>query len=78
MNKTVFLIIVLLAVVITAFFATISPLYTILVLAGLAAIGFFIEAITTKSSKQDYYYEEPYEPTEIDCWDGDGTENFTP
>lgn len=79
MNKTLFLIIVLLAVVITAYFATISPLYTIIVLAGLAAIGFFIEAITTKSSKQDYYHEEePFEPTEADCWDGDGSENYTP
>ena len=77
MSKTLFLIIVLLAVVITAFFATISPLYTILVLCGLAAIGFFIEAIVTKSSKQDYV-EEPFEPTAKDCWDGDGTENFTP
>lgn len=77
MNKILFLITVLIAVVITAFFANLYPLYTIIVLAGLAALGFFIEAVVTKSSKQDYV-EEPFEPTEADCWDGDGTENFTP
>lgn len=77
MNKILFLITVLIAVVITAFFANLYPLYTIIVLAGLAALGFFIEAIVTKSSKQDYV-EEPFEPTEADCWDGDGSENFTP
>ena len=76
MNKTLFLIVVLIAVVITVYFANLYPLYTIIVLAGLAAVGFFIEAIVTKSSKQDY--EEPFEPTEADCWDGDGSENFTP
>ena len=78
MNKTLFLILVIIAVVITVYFANSYPLYTIIVLAGLAAVGFFIEAVVTKSSKQDYYYEEPFEPTEADCWDGDGTENFTP
>lgn len=77
MNKILFLITVLIAVVITAFFANLYPLYTIIVLAGLAALGFFIEAVVTKSSKQDYV-EEPFEPTEADCWDGDGSENFTP
>lgn len=77
MNKTLFLIVVLIAVVVTVYFANMYPLYTIIVLAGLAAIGFFIEAIVTKSSKQDYV-EEPFEPTEADCWDGDGSENFTP
>ena len=77
MNKTLFLIVVLIAVVITVYFANLYPLYTIIVLAGLAAVGFFIEAIVTKSSKQDYV-EEPFEPTEADCWDGDGSENFTP
>ena len=77
MNKTLFLIVVLIAVVITVYFANMYPLYTIIVLAGLAAVGFFIEAIVTKSSKQDYV-EEPFEPTEADCWDGDGSENFTP
>ena len=77
MNKTLFLIVVLIAVVITVYFANMYPLYTIIVLAGLAAIGFFIEAIVTKSSKQDYV-EEPFKPTEADCWDGDGSENFTP
>lgn len=77
MNKTLFLIVVLIAVVVTVYFANMYPLYTIIVLAGLAAVGFFIEAIVTKSSKQDYV-EEPFEPTEADCWDGDGSENFTP
>ncbi len=65
MNKTLFLIVVLIAVVITVYFANMYPLYTIIVLAGLAAVGFFIEAIVTKSSKQDYV-EEPFEPTEAD------------
>ena len=51
MNKTLFLIVVIAIAITTAFFATISPLYTIIVLAGLAAIGFFIEAIVCKSSK---------------------------
>ena len=77
MTKTQFLIVVLIAVVVTVYFANMYPLYTIIVLAGLAALGFFIEAIVTKSSKQDYA-EEPFEPTEADCWDGDGSENFTP
>ena len=77
MTKTQFLIVVLIAVVVTVYFANMYPLYTIIVLAGLAALGFFIEAIVTKSSKQDYV-EEPFEPTEADCWDGDGSENFTP
>ena len=77
MNKALFLIVVLIAVIATVYFFNLYPLYTIIVLAGLAAIGFFIEAVVTKSSKQDYV-EEPFEPTEADCWDGDGSENFTP
>ena len=77
MNKILFLAVMIAVAAITAYFGTVYPLYTILVLAGLAAVGFFIEAIVTKSSKQDYV-EEPFEPTEADCWDGDGSENFTP
>ena len=77
MNKILFLAVMIAVAAITAYFGTVYPLYTILVLAGLAALGFFIEAIVTKSSKQDYV-EEPFEPTEADCWDGDGSENFTP
>ena len=77
MSKTLFTIVVIIVAITTAYFANMYPLYTIIVLAGLAALGFFIEAIVTKSSKQDYV-EEPFEPTEADCWDGDGSENFTP
>ena len=77
MNKALFLICVLIAVIATVYFFSLYPLYTIIVLCGLAAISFFIEAVVTKSSKQDYI-EEPFEPTEADCWDGDGSENFTP
>ena len=77
MNKILFLAVMIAVAAITAYFGTVYPLYTILVLAGLAAVGFFIEAVVTKSSKQDYV-EEPFEPTEADCWDGDGSENFTP
>ena len=73
MNKILFLAVMIAVAAITAYFGTVYPLYTILVLAGLAAVGFFIEAIVTKSSKQDYV-EEPFEPTEADCWDGDGSE----
>ena len=54
MNKTLFTIAVVIVAITTAFFATISPLYTIIVLAGLAAVGFFIEAVVTKSSKEDH------------------------
>ena len=51
MNKTLFTIVVIIVAITTAYFANSYPLYTIIVLAGLAAIGFFIEAIVCKSSK---------------------------
>ena len=54
MNKVLFLAVVLAVAAITAYFGTVYPLYTILVLAGLAAIGFFIEAVVTKSSKRNH------------------------
>ena len=54
MNKTLFLIVVIAIAIVTAYFANSYPLYTIIVLAGLAAVGFFIEAVVTKSSKEDH------------------------